>query len=145
MRNLEIEIETIQIGIYSNIVLNLLQTHELLSINKVMLFSYLIKKDKFRWGKVYTANNSKDVVYKAISLMTGEYAEYCENVGFILKAIHFLHINDKVEINETFLKRKEDVEIEKSIYQESAFINKAIEESKKITDRQFMKEVIANV
>ena len=36
-------------------------------------------------------------------------------------------------------------EARKSLYQESLFIEKAIEESKRMSDRQFMKEVTANV
>lgn len=38
MQNLELEAETIQISIYSNIVLNLLKKHTVLSLNKIMLF-----------------------------------------------------------------------------------------------------------
>ena len=48
MQNLELEAETIQISIYTNIVLNILKTHGELSVNKTLLFSYLVKKEKFR-------------------------------------------------------------------------------------------------
>lgn len=145
MQNLELEAETIQISIYTNIVLNILKRHKELSINKMVFFSYIIKKDNFRLCKIYTANNTKDVIYKAISLLSGEYIEYCNNVKFILKAIHLLIENNKIELRGYVLCSISGMEVEKSLYQEASFIEKAIEESKKISDRQFMKEVTANV
>lgn len=145
MQNLELEAETIQISIYTNIILNILKTHQELSVNKTLLFSYLIKKEKFRFEKVYNANNTRDSVYKAISLISGEYAEYCENIKFILKAIHLLIIDEKIELNGYLLSWTNGQEVKKSLYQESLFIKKAIEESKKMSERQFMKEVTSNV
>ncbi len=38
MQNLELEAETIQISIYTNIVLNILKRHKELSINKMVFF-----------------------------------------------------------------------------------------------------------
>lgn len=145
MQNLELEAEVIQISIYSNIVLNLLKKHTVLSLNKIMLFSYLVKKEKFRLGKVYTAQNTQDLVCKAVSLISGEYMEYCENVKFILKAVHLLFINSKVKMEGSLLYLSDESDVKKSLYQESPFIENAIEVSKKMSDRQFMKEVIANV
>lgn len=85
MRKLELEAETIQISIYTNVIMNILKKHGQLSINKMLLFSYLIKKGRFRLGKIYTANNTQDIVCKAISLISGEYVEYCENINFYVK------------------------------------------------------------
>ena len=145
MQNLELEAETIQVSIYTNIVLNILKSHKELSVNKTLLFSYLIKKEKFRLGKIYNANNTQDVVCKAISLLSGEYVEYCENIKFILKAIHLLVISKRIELNGCLLSWINGQKVAKSLYQESPFIEKAIEESKKLSDRQFMKEVTSNV
>lgn len=145
MQNLELEAETIQIGIYTNIILNILRSHRELSVNKILIFSYLIKKEKFRLGKIYTANSTQDVVCKAISLLSGEHMEYCENIKFILKAIHLLIICKRVELDGYLLYCINGTEFDKSFYQESPFIEKAIEESKKMSDRQFMKEVITSV
>lgn len=145
MQNLELEAETIQISIYVNIVLNILKRHKELSVNKILLFSYLIKKEKLRLGKIYTANNTQNVVCKAISLLSGEYVEYCENMKIILKAIHLLIISKKIELNGCLLHWIDGTEVKANLYQESPFIEKAIEESKKVSDRQFMKEVTTNV
>lgn len=141
MQKLELEAEIIQVSIYMNIVLNILKKHGKLSVNKILLFSYLVKKEKFRLGKVYAANNTQDIVCKAISLLSGEYEEYCGNVRFILKAIHLLIIAQKIELNDSFLSLTDEQSVEENIYQESPFLEKAIEESKTMSERQFMKEV----
>lgn len=145
MRNLELEAEVIQISMYMDIILNILKKHKELSICKTMLFSYLIKKEVFRLGKIYTAGNTQDIVYKAISLLSGEYEEYCENIEFVLKSIHLLKLNNKVKLNGCILCLVDDIELKSNIYLESPFIGKAIEASKRMTDRQFMREVMANV
>lgn len=145
MKNLELETEVIQIGIYSNIILNVLKYKSDLSISKITLFSYLIKKDKFKVAKIYTANNSQDVVCKAISMISGEYENYCREIVFILKAIHLLIEDSKVVNKSNLLTLCEDISFDKALYPISAFIEKAIDESNKMTDRQFMKEVTSNV
>ena len=145
MQKLELEAEIIQVSIYMNIVLNILKKHGKLSVNKILLFSYLVKKEKFRLGKVYAANNTQDIVCKAISLLSGEDEEYCGNVRFILKAIHLLIIAQKIELNDSFLSLTDEQSVEENIYQESPFLEKAIEESKTMSERQFMKEVTFNV
>lgn len=145
MQNLDLEIETMQIGIYINIILHLLNKHGKLSVNKIMLFSYLVKKEKFRISKVYTANNTQDIVCKAVSLMSGEFKEYCRNTKYIIKTIHLLILTGKVSLSNNLLSLNDEGEIGKVIYEESAFINKAIEESRNMSDRQFLKEVISNV
>lgn len=54
MQNLELEAETIQISIYTNIVLNILKTHGELSVNKTLLFSYLVQKRKIQtWESIH--------------------------------------------------------------------------------------------
>ena len=55
MQNLELEAETIQISIYTNIVLNILKTHGELSVNKtIYFFSYLVKKEKIQtWESIH--------------------------------------------------------------------------------------------
>ena len=78
-------------------------------------------------------------------MISGEYVEYCENINFILKAIHLLISSKRIGLNGCLLENIKEQNVEKSFYQESAFIEKAIEESKKMSDRQFMKEVISNV
>lgn len=144
MQSLELEAELLQISMYTKIIQSILKTAQKLSVNKTMLFAYLIKKDKFRSGKIYTANNTRDVVYKAISIIEGDYTDYCKNVQIILKAIHLLIESGRIEIHGTILSWEESAgsnEIKVLV----GFIEKAIKESDKMSDKQFIKEVIANV
>ena len=83
-----------------------------------MLFSYLVKKEKFRLGKVYTAQNTQDLVCKAVSLISGEYIEYCENVKFILKAVHLLFTNSKIKMEGSLLYLSDENDVKKSLYQD---------------------------
>ena len=145
MQNLELDVENVQVSIYINIILNTLKKHKELSVNKMLLFTYLIKKEKFVPGKIYTANNTQDVVYKTISMINGEYLDYCESIKFIIEAIHLLIINNKISLKNSMLHSITEIEVDKCVYPESLFMEKAIEESKRMSDRQFMKEVIASV
>ncbi len=142
------EAEVIQLGIYVDIILNILKNHNSLSLTKTIVFSYIIKKDKF-YKTVYKSNNKKNVVNKAISLLTGEYEDFCVNVNYIIKSVHLLIKTNKIQIEDTILSlsmNSDSLFISKLNYcEESNFIKKAIESSKKISDKQFMKEVLANV
>lgn len=145
MKNIELETETVQISIYCDIVLRILKSHEELSVNKILVFAYLIKKQKFIPIGIYKASNSKDVVFKCISMLAGDYKEYCNNIQFIIKALHLLISGEAVILANNQLKYKTDIVKGNIIYSESNFIQKAIDESKKMTDRQFLKEVMYNV
>ena len=145
MQKLELEVEAIQISIYTNIVLNILKTHGELSVNKILLFSYLIKKRNLDPEK-YILRIIHRMLFarQFLCFLDGEYTEYCENVKFILKSIHLLIIN-RTELNGCLLSWINGQEVEKSLYQESPFVEKAIEESVKKQMRNSMKEVISNV
>lgn len=145
MRNLKLEAETIQVSIYCDIILQVLKKHKELSINKILVFSYLIKKDRFIPNNIYNGNNTQDIILKCLSLLSGDYVEYCNSIQFIIKAIHILKINALVILENNLLHSLTEVNVGKVIYEESAFIEKAIEVSKRMTDKQFMKEVTHNV
>jgi hypothetical protein len=145
MKNMRSEAEVIQISIYCDIILQMLNKHRELSVNKVLVFAYLVKKDKFIPRNIYTGNNTKDVIYKCLSLLSGDYKEYCNSIEFIIKAIHLLNINELVILENDVLKSSGKGNIDKFIYEESMFLEKAIEASKRMTEKQFIKEVIHNV
>lgn len=145
MQNLKYEVEAIQISIYCEVIKQMLRNHEELSISKTLIFSYLIKNDYFLLRSVYTANSSQDLIYKGLSLLVGNYMDFCESVEYIMKAIHLLINCDLLSIENNILKLVSTSELSKGFYQESPFIEKAIEASKRMTDKQFMKEVIYNV
>lgn len=145
MQKIDLEIEAIQIAIYINIVQNLLHKHQELSLNKTLTFSYLIKAERFSSGQIYNSNTTHDIVCKAISMISGEYEEYCNSVKYILKAIHILIKCRKIMMIGSMLYASKDMCVDKAIYEESAFMKLAIEASKRMTDRQFLKEVTASV
>lgn len=145
MRNIKVQAELIQLSIYCNIICQTLQRHEKLSICKTITFSYLIKQNRFWGGTIYTARNSQDIIYKGISLLSGDFNGYCNSVPYILKALHLLISQGIVEYENDILHLTNNKIRIDSIYPENNFMKKVIEESKFMTDKQFMKEVTYNV
>lgn len=145
MNDIVKQTEAIQLSIYCNIICQILKSHKNLSICKILVFSYLIKQNKFLVKSIYTAQNKQDVVLKGISLLSGDFTWFCNSVPYIIKALHILINKGIVSLdNEILSLNSDELEIE-IIYTENKFIKKVIEESKFMTDRQFMKEVTYNV
>jgi len=145
MRNLKYESESIQISIYCNIIKQILKKHNELSLSKMLVFSYLIKNDNYLLNNVYNANSSQDLIYKGLSLLSGNYIGFCESIEYIVKAIHLLKVKDVILVENSIIKAISTMDSAKLVYLESAFLEKTIEASKRMTDKQFMKEVIYNV
>jgi len=145
MRNLKYESETIQISIYCNIINQILKKHKELSVSKMLVFSYLIKNDNYVPKSIYTANTSQDLIYKGLSLLTGDYMGFCDSVEYIIKAIHLLKSKGLIGLENNIIIEISNTKIGKMVYEESMFLEKVIEASKKMTDKQFMKEVTYNV
>ncbi|MFP7335059.1 hypothetical protein SFC23_17065 [Shouchella clausii] len=145
MRSLKFEAEVVQISIYCNIIVTILIKHKELSVNKLLFFAYIIRKERYMPNKIYNGNNTQDTLYKCISLISGDFVEYCNSIEFILKAIHLLEKNRIIFFENNQLRCLEEGPKHKVIYEENLFIEKAIEFSKKISDKQFMREVIQNV
>lgn len=145
MRNIKHEAEAIQVSIYCDVIMQILKKHKELSISKILVFSYLIKKDNLEIRSVYTANTSQDIVYKSLSLLAGDYVGFCNSIEYIIKAIHLLIQNNLINLEGNIIYEVLKIEYGKTVYVESSFLEKAIEASKKLTDKQFMKEVTSNV
>ncbi len=145
MRNIKSESETIQVSIYCDIIKQILKRHKELSVSKMLVFSYLIKRDKFAYRSVYTSNNSQDIIYKGLSLLAGDYVGFCDSIEYIVKAIHLLKLKNIIGLENNIIIEIPNTGIGKAVYEESMFLGKVIEASKKMTDKQFMKEVTYNV
>ena len=143
MSNTDIKIEVLLVGKYCEIIKGILNVHKHLSVNKTMFFAYLlkIKNNYCQWP--FKSNTSKDTVFKVISLISGNYSDYCANIKYIIEAMHLLIENGDVVIQDTVLLRK-DGEIGAEFYDDK-LIKNAIEESRNFSDRQFLKEVLSNV
>ncbi len=143
--NIKEKMEVLQLSIFINIICELLKKHKQFSICKLVTLVYIIKQYRFLGNNIYTGKDSKNLIYKGLSLLLGQLNRYCDSLEYIFKAIHILLINDIVILeNNSILILKKDIQTEIT-FLENKFLNKVIEESKFITDRQFIKEVIYNV
>lgn len=145
MRDIELQAESIQLSIYSEIILNALSTHKELSLMKTIVFAYLIKQHKLESYQVYDGRHTSDVLFKCLSLLSGNFEEYCNSVEYIIKSVDLLHKNNLIVIDGEILKSNEDFRNLINKKNENPFLNKAIEESKSWSDKQFIKEVLSNV
>ncbi len=146
MRQNDMQAEAIMISTYCGIIKKILNEYKVLSLYKAITFAYILKKNEYQFNDIYNGHNNIDVVNKCLSQLTGAFSDYCDNLPFILKALHILIKNNIIDFN-----TKELVIIPLDSPQLPTksnlnfFINKAIEESKKVSDRQFLKEVMYNV
>ena len=142
----DLYLETIQTSLYIDIILNILDNHNKLSLNKIIFFSFIIKNEKNYIQSMYRSNSKNNVVFKAISLISGSFTDNGNSIEFIIEAVHILIENQFISYKNGYL-YKEKYTIDKKIANniETTFIKKAIEESENMTDKQFLKEVINNV
>ncbi|WP_421379586.1 hypothetical protein ACOJQI_15835 [Bacillus salacetis] len=136
------EMEIILLSTYCDIALDILKKHKNLSVNKVITFSYIIKKNKYMNSSIYNASNKNDLVLKCLSQLNGLFDDYCENIQYIIGAIHLLIENKKIS---EVLGELIYIETSEIVIVDNSFINNAIKESKKYSDKQFLKEVVRSV
>lgn len=145
IKKIKDQAEVLQLSIFVNIICQLLKKHDKLSICKLVTFTYLMKKNKFLFKNVYSTNNKQDVIYKGLSLLTGDFDQYCDSLIYIFRAIHLLTVQNVIVVeNDTVTLSDKTIQIE-VVFSENDFLDKVILESKIMTDNQFMKEVIYNV
>ena len=139
------EEEIIQISIYCNIITMLLKEHNSLSLNKLIVFSYLLKKESLIPHPVFRSTNKKDIVNKYLSLLSGDLNNLFYSYQYILESIHVLLRNEVIKLNGVFITKTNKLDIENFVYKESDFTKKVIEKTKTMSDKQFMREVLSNV
>lgn len=135
------EYEAIQISVYIDAVYTILKEHKDMSIIQLSFYSYVVNKTRFLEKEIYTAKTKKDIVVKAISVISGDFEGFSNAMPFILKAMHIMNKSGliKVEGNVVHLCNKEYKSINAKL---SNFENKAINESKRWSDKRFIKEVL---
>lgn len=143
MNKNELKTEVLLVSKYCVILKQILCVHKRLSINKILLFAYLLKNEENYYASLFNANNSNDIVVKAISQISGKYTDYCNNIPYIIESIHLLIENGDILLNNSTLLCNEN-NIGKEKY-DNKFLQKAINESYNFSDRQFLKEVLSNV
>lgn len=145
MKNDKEKIEALQISVYCNVICYITSKHKNLSLIKLIVYSYLIKQNKVLEIKAYDGRDKKELVYKSLSLLAGDYASFCSNIPYILKSIDLLITTKKIIDNNGLYSYIGNANLLTNICEESTFISKAIEESYVVNDVQFLKEVIYNV
>lgn len=145
MDRTKLQSEVLQIGIYCEVISRMLNEHNNLSLSKAVVFSYLIKKNKYESNRVYDGRHSVDLMYKSLSLLSGDFDGLSNSIGHILKSIHVLKSNGLIEFEDGNLKINSFKNDGKSLYGENVFLKKAIEESRNISNKQFFKEVLRSV
>jgi hypothetical protein len=143
MNDNELKMEMLLISNYCEIIIKILSVHKNLSVNKTLFFAYLLKKSQFNFNEINRPNASIDILLKCVSQISGAYTDYCENISYIIKSIHLLLNVKKILINGSELIYCVTDYTVKDY--NNKFIEKAIIESEKYSDRQFLKEVINNV
>ena len=139
------ELEIVQISIYCDIVMMLLKEHKTLSLIKLPVFSYLTKKENLFQNSVFRTSNTKEIVNKYLSLLSGDLDNFFISYEYILKAIHVLIENEVIEQKGIFISKKNKLDISDFVFKENDFTKKVIEKSKTMSDKQFMREVLSNV
>lgn len=142
MLTIEQESEVLQISRYTEIIIQILYMHKVLSLIKLIVFAYIIKNKNYG---LYRSNSSIELRYKGISLLSGSYKDFLYNIKPILKSIHILVSSKRITIENSIVQILHYKSVLNQIYEESSFIYKAINDSKRMSDRQFLKEVICNV
>lgn len=143
--DLNLEIEIIQTSIYCNIITMLIKEHTSLSVNKLIVFSYLVKKESLIQNSIFKASNKKDIVNKYLSMLSGDLNNLFSSYKYILSAIHILLKNEVLKLEGIILSKTNKLDIDKFVYHESDFTKKVIEKTKTMSDKQFMREVLSNV
>ena len=139
------ELEIVQISIYCDIVMMLLKEHKTLSLIKLPVFSYLTKKENLIQNSVFRTSNTKEIVNKYLSLLSGDLDNFFVSYEYTLKAIHVLIENEVIEQKGIFISKKNKLDISDFVFKETDFAKKVIEKVKTMSDKQFMREVLSNV
>ena len=145
MKNLELESEAIRISKFCHVICQILFMHREMSITKLIFFAYVVKTKNEYLSSIFSSNNSKFLDDKIVSMLSGDFNNYCRNIDVIIKAIHILIVNQNCKMESDiiyFISRKG---YESEIYDDKSFIYKAIEYSKTVEDFQFLKEIVQNV
>ena len=140
---LDLEIEAVQTSIYYDIIKKIIMRHRSISIIKISVFGFVIKKRQCCDGSIYSGHDSTDLVLKFLSQASGLFEELCNQFSYILQAIDLLVKDGICEVHEGELICLSSVDNILNYF--DAFTEKAILESKLYSDRQFLREVISIV
>ncbi|MED1268839.1 hypothetical protein P4U03_20035 [Bacillus mycoides] len=143
MSNLKLQSEVLLLSSYCKILNELFHVQRELTLPKTIVYTYLIKKEDVENFKIYNAKNTKDLMYKSLSILAGDEYFFYE-LKYIIMAIDLLVKNDILHFGNGILYVLED-KYSSGEFESNTFLIKAIKESEKISDKQFLKEVLSSV
>lgn len=88
------QIEAVQLGTYCTIIKDMLIQYRSLSIVKIAVFSFILKKQNTLQIECYTAKNTTDLVLKALTQISGRQKEFLCQIPYILQALDLLIKNN---------------------------------------------------
>lgn len=146
MTTIELESEILQVSRYCEILTQILAINKAQSLIKLIVFAYLLKNEFYLKENVHRSNTSNEIVYKCLSILSGQYEDFVKNIQVIIEALHMLKLDKRVTISNTGLVSSIRIKmVLNQMYDEDSFIYNAIKASRNMSDRQFLKEVINNV
>lgn len=144
LNRIELEQEAVLISAYCDIISNIMIQEKELSLIKLYVYSFLYNKAVVNGWIPYSAHDKEEIMYKCLSCLSGLFEEFTTSINYIIAALDILcSTNDYSIIADHVI--YSGVTKEPIIPSNLNFIYRAIDESKKYTDRQFLKEVIHNV
>lgn len=143
VNNLQLQSEVLLLSSYCKILNELFHVQRELTLPKSIVYAYLIKKEDVENFKVYNAKNTKDLMYKSLSILAGDEYFFYE-LKYIIMAIDLLLKNGILHFGNGILHMLKD-KYSSGKFESNTFLIKAIKESEKISDKQFLKEVLSSV
>ena len=145
MKNDEYFTEVLLVSDYCSIIEKILNKHRTLSVVKTLLFSYLLHSNDKYYKKLYNSNTKDKILLKAISQISGRYDDFCNNMSYIIEAIHLLIKCNKIQLIDSNLVINNEQNNIGYVDIDNKFIDDSIKNSLNISDRQILKEIINNV
>lgn len=142
-RTLDYQIEVVQVSIYYDLIRRIIFKFRSLSIIKIAVISFVIKKREYLQGSIYSARNTNDLVLKFLSQASGLYDDLCNQFKYIIEAIDILVVAGECEVHEGELIC--DSSCHQIVKGFDGFTEAAIRETTNYSDRQFLREVVSIV
>lgn len=140
---LDLQIEVVQVSIYYDLIRRILIKYRSISVIKVAVISFIIKKREYLQGSMYSAKHTNDVILKFLSQANGLFDELCGQFKYIFEAIDILVAYGDCEVHEGELTCNPSIHLQVKGF--DPFTESVIRQSIYYTDRQFLKEVISVV
>ncbi|WP_430596239.1 hypothetical protein [Streptococcus gallolyticus] len=143
-REKELKYEVMQLAIYCDIIPQILKECSEISVVKLSFFSIFVRNSN-NMSKIYDLRGKKNSFEKIISTYSGSIDRILDALPYIISAIDLLAKKELIKVVQGKVSSSNSLSSNDSKYVLSSFVVDALKESEKLSDEQFMKEVITNV